>query len=91
MKVLIYLGYQKEEFNKTSIEEGLGLGGSEIATASFIAGTVRVGPDLIGNTAGLPVEVPVKAVFEGPNSGVRGFYLAQTMFAKSFGDDRDDL
>ena len=31
MRILFYLGYQKEEFNKTSIDKGLGLGGSEIA------------------------------------------------------------
>jgi len=66
----------------------LSLGGSEIATASFIAGTVRVGPDFIGNTAGLKVVVPVTANFEGANSGIRGSLLAQTMFYKSFGDDR---
>ena len=71
------------------LESRLSLGGSEIATASFIAGTVRVGPDFIGNTAGLSILVPVKATFEGANSGIRGALLAQTMFFKSFGDDRD--
>lgn len=36
MKILFYLGYQKEEFNNSSIKSGLGLGGSEIA-ATHIA------------------------------------------------------
>ena len=66
------------------LQSRLSLGGSELATASFIAGTVRVGPDFIGNTAGLKVIFPVKAVFEGPNSGIRGSILAQNMFFRSF-------
>jgi len=61
----------------------LSLGGSEIATSSFVAGTVRVGPDFIGNTAGLRIVVPVKAVFEGETSKIRGSILAQTMFFKA--------
>jgi hypothetical protein len=62
----------------------LSVGGSEIAVGSFIAGTVRVGPNLIGNAAGLKVIFPVRADFVGPVAGISGSMLAQTMFHKSF-------
>jgi len=62
----------------------LSVGGSEIAVGSFIAGTVRVGPDLIGNVASIRNIVPVRADFEGPQAGISGSMLAQTMFYKSF-------
>ena len=66
------------------LESRLSIGGSEISTASFIAGTVRVGPDFIGSTAGLTVRFPVMTRFEGPNVGISGSMLAQTLFYKSF-------
>ena len=62
----------------------LSIGGSEIAVGSFIAGTVAVGPDKFGNVAGLKNIVPVRADFVGPNAGISGSMLAQTMFYKSF-------
>lgn len=62
----------------------LSVGGSEIAVGSFIAGTILVGPDRINNVASLPIIVPVRAEFDGPNSGVTGMMLAQAMFKKSF-------
>jgi len=62
----------------------LTVGGSEIATASFIAGTVKVGPDTISNVASLKVIIPVMADFDGPNAGISGSMLAQTMFYRSF-------
>jgi hypothetical protein len=62
----------------------LSIGGSEIAVGSFIAGTVLVGPDKIGNVAGLRVIFPGRADFNGPNSGIRGSMLAQNMFYRSF-------
>jgi hypothetical protein len=62
----------------------LSIGGSEIAVGSFIAGTVLVGPDRIGNVAGIKIIVPVRADFDGEFSGVSGSMLAQTMFYKSF-------
>jgi len=36
MRLLFYVGYQSEPFNKSLVESGLGLGGSEIAV-SYIA------------------------------------------------------
>ena len=62
----------------------LSVGGSEIAVGSFIAGTILVGPDRIGNVANLRVIVPVVAEFNGATSGITGLMLAQTMFYKSF-------
>lgn len=43
MKVLFYVGYQAEPFNKTLIEKGLGLGGSEIAVAQIAHALVNFG------------------------------------------------
>ena len=62
----------------------LSVGGSEIAVGSFIAGTILVGPDKIGNVAGLKIIFPVRADFDGEFSGIAGSMLAQTMFYKSF-------
>jgi hypothetical protein len=65
----------------------LSLGGSEIATASFIAGQVRVGPTQIDNAFDLKVIIPVQMQFEGATSGIRGSIMAQTMFFRSFSQD----
>jgi hypothetical protein len=62
----------------------LSVGGAEISVGSFIAGTVLVGPDKIGNVANIKNIVPVRADFVGPNAGISGRMLAQTMFYKSF-------
>ena len=66
------------------LQNRLSIGGSELIVGSFIAGTVLVGPDRIGNVAGLTVQVPVLAQFEGPLAGVSGALLAQKMFFRSF-------
>jgi hypothetical protein len=63
----------------------LSVGGAEIATASFIAGTVLVGPDKIASTVSGTIKIPELADFSGANAGVRGSILAQTMFYRSFG------
>ena len=62
----------------------LSVGGSEISVGAFTAGTVKVGPDGIGNAASIKNIVPVRADFDGPDAGVSGSILAQTMFYKSF-------
>jgi hypothetical protein len=62
----------------------LSVGGSEIAVGSFIAGTILIGPDRINNTAGLSIVFPLRAEFDGTNSGITGSMLAQTMFYRSF-------
>ncbi len=61
----------------------LTVGGSEIATASFIAGTTLVGPDLIRNTANLNIIVPVRVDFTA-TSTVVGTMIAQTFFFSTF-------
>lgn len=62
----------------------LTVGGSEIATASFVAGTVRVGPQFIGSTINGTVEFTNIVDFSGPGAGISGGMLAQTMFYRSF-------
>ena len=69
---------------KAYLQNRLNVGGADLLTASFIAGTVRVGPGLIGSTAGLTVNVPVKVDISGPKAGIRGSLLAQQMFTRSF-------
>jgi hypothetical protein len=67
----------------------LTVGGSEIATASFIAGTTLVGPNVIRNTANLNIIVPVRVDFT-ESSTVVGTMIAQTFFYSSF-RERPDL
>ena len=43
MNILFYIGYQKVAFNKASIDSGLGLGGSEIATMYVAHSLARYG------------------------------------------------
>jgi hypothetical protein len=59
----------------------LTVGGSEVATASFIAGQVRVGPNRIANTVGGKIIVRARV---NMTKSVRGSILAQTMFYRSF-------
>jgi hypothetical protein len=69
---------------KAYLASRLSIGGSEIAVGSFIAGTVLVGPDRFNSTAGIRIIVPVRAEFDGANSGISGMMLAQNMFYRSF-------
>jgi hypothetical protein len=62
----------------------LNIGGEDLLTPSIIAGTVKVGPTEISNTAGLTIDIPVLADFTGNGAGVSGSLLAQTMFSRSF-------
>jgi hypothetical protein len=62
----------------------LNVGGEDLLTPSIIAGTVKVGPGEIDNTAELTIDVPVIADFSGNGAGVSGSILAQTMFFRSF-------
>jgi hypothetical protein len=66
------------------LQNRLSIGGSELAVGSFIAGTILVGPNRIGNVAGLTIQVPVRADFIGPQAGISGTLLAQTMFFRSW-------
>jgi len=62
----------------------LNVGGEDLLTASFIAGTVKVGPSSISNTAGFTNTIPVMADFKGAGCYISGSILAQTMFFRSF-------
>jgi hypothetical protein len=73
---------------KAYLANRLNIGGADLLTASFIAGTVKVGPNQITNTAGLGVNFAKIADFKGPKAGVKGAMLAQNFFFRSF-KDRD--
>ncbi len=72
---------------KAYLNNRLTVGGSEIATSSFIAGLVRVGPDLINTTINTKVIFPQMAEFNDIQTGIRGSIMAQTMFFRSFSSD----
>jgi hypothetical protein len=69
---------------RSYLNSRLNVGGEDLLTPSIIAGTVKVGPNLIDNTAELTIDVPVVADFSGDGAGVSGSILAQTMFFRSF-------
>ena len=72
---------------KAYLQSRLNIGGEDLLTASFIAGTVRVGPNLINSTASLTINFGVNANFAGTGAAIQGSILAQTMFFRSFKDD----
>lgn len=69
---------------RSYLQSRLNVGGEDLLTPSITAGTVKVGPNLIDNTAALTIDVPVVADFSGNGAGISGSILAQTMFARSF-------
>jgi hypothetical protein len=69
---------------RSYLNSRLNVGGEDLLTPSVIAGTVKVGPNLIDNTAGITVDFPVIADFSGSGVGVSGSLAAQTMFFRSF-------
>ena len=72
---------------KSYLATRLNIGGSDLLTSSFIAGTVRVGPNLIESSAGLTIDIPVMVNFAGAGSGVSGLMLAASLFYRSFRDN----
>jgi hypothetical protein len=69
---------------RSYLQSRLNVGGEDLLTPSISAGTVKVGPNLIDNTAGLSITVPVVADFSGNGAGISGSIIAQTMFFRSF-------
>ena len=69
---------------KSYLQNRLNVGGSDLLTASFIAGTVKVGPGEINNVAGLEVLFLKRADFSGAGAEISGSMMAQTMFMRSF-------
>jgi len=63
----------------------LGQGGSNTYTGQLIAGTTSLGAtNIISNTQGLTIKIPVKVNFNGANAGVDGNMMALEFFARSF-------
>jgi hypothetical protein len=69
---------------RSYLQSRLNIGGEDLLTPSITAGTVRVGPNLVNSSAGLTINIPVVANFEGSAAGISGSLLAQTMFFRSF-------
>jgi hypothetical protein len=73
---------------RSYLNSRLNIGGEDLLTPSVVAGTVKIGPNLISSTAGITIEIPVVADFFGSSSGIpngiSGSMLAQTMFFRSF-------
>jgi hypothetical protein len=72
---------------RSYLQSRLNVGGEDLLTPSFIAGTVRVGPNKIDSSAGLTIDIPVIADFTGSAAGLSGSILAQTLFFRSFTDE----
>ena len=72
---------------RSYLQSRLNQGGEDLLTPSFIAGTVRVGPNKIDSSASLTIDFPVIAEFAGSAAGLSGSILAQTLFFRSFGDE----
>ena len=72
---------------RSYLQSRLNQGGEDLLTPSFIAGTVRVGPNKIDSSASLTIDFPVIAEFAGSAAGLSGSILAQTLFFRSFSDE----
>ena len=72
---------------RSYLQSRLNQGGEDLLTPSFIAGTVRVGPNKIDSSASLTIDFPVIAEFAGAAAGLSGSILAQTLFFRSFSDE----
>lgn len=64
------------------LQSRLNVGGEDLLTPSFIAGTVLVGPNLINSSAGLTINVPVVADFSGSGASISGHYIATIMMLR---------
>jgi hypothetical protein len=69
---------------RSYLNSRLNIGGEDLLTPSINAGLVKVGPNLIDNTADLTIDVPVLADFSGNGAGISGSILGQAMFFRSF-------
>lgn len=65
---------------RSYLNSRLNVGGEDLLTPSVTAGTVKIGPTGIDNTAGLTINVTVVADFSGSASGMGYGYVAQTMY-----------
>jgi len=67
---------------KAYLQNRLNVGGSDLLTASFIAGTIKVGPNLIDNVASLEVIFPGPVAFRGDDAHISGSIIGQQMFLR---------
>jgi len=67
---------------KAYLQNRLNVGGSDLLTASFIAGTVKVGPNLIDNVASLEVLIPGPVAFRGSDANISGTLVGQQLFLR---------
>ena len=67
---------------KAYLQNRLNVGGSDLLTASFIAGTVKVGPNLIDNVASLEVIFPGPVAFRGDDAHISGSIVGQQLFLR---------
>jgi len=65
------------------LESRLSVGGSELSTASFVAGLVKVGPGEINHTLSGTIDVPVMMNFAGDKAHISGSIVAQGYFLKA--------
>ena len=70
----------------TFLASRLSLGGTEIEVNGLTAGVVNIGPLGLGHSGGADNAILFRNIadFSGPNSGISGGMLAQTMFYASF-------
>ena len=70
---------------RSYLQSRLNIGGEDLLTPSVTAGTVKIGPTAIENTAAISIQVPVIADFSGNGAGLGAGYIAQTLFFGSRG------
>ena len=72
---------------KAFVSRRISGGGSEAATGTLIAGTVRIGgPNNIGSTTNTYVNIPVNVNIK---KGISGMMLAMSMFSDGFNSNLD--
>ena len=67
---------------KAYLQNRLNVGGSDLLTASFIAGTVKVGPNLMDNVASLEVLFPGPVAFRGDDANISGTLVGEQLFLR---------
>ena len=67
---------------RSYLQNRLNVGGSDLLTASFIAGTIKVGPGEIGNVAGQEVVFLGPVAFRGDDASIDGNMISQILFLR---------
>jgi hypothetical protein len=67
---------------KSYLQNRLNVGGADLLTANFVAGTIKVGPSEISNVAGIKISFPVRVDFTGDQAGASGHWIAESLFYK---------